>query len=215
MKKFIYIIFILATCLLISCGNRRGQIKPIPNTPEEFTVSIDEIINTDHEHMYLNYKDNFRWFETDVAYNDYLNSDSCKFIAEICNVFMIWEDETNESYDTRIITFIHRPGSTFIDEKPGFWLQNRILNRDSIKLDFSQAFNIMKNSKFKIPYSKYCVLRKEREISDTCNTNPQYIFGNFNYRIYIDAITGETRDTNPVLGRKEPSIGDWPKLPKK
>ena len=46
------------------------------------------------------------------------------------------------------------------------------------------------------PHSKNVVLRKE---IGSLDANPQYIFGNSQAQVYVDAVTGEVRGYNPAF----------------
>lgn len=189
MKNFIYIATLILC--LVSCSNKKKTYYSPPRvTAEEFTVGVEDIINTDQENMYLNYSDDFNWCETCIVYNDYLDSDSCKYITEVCSIFYILSDKESKSYDTKAIIFTHKPGSTIIDEKSGFWVTDLVLSKKNIKISFEEAFKKLGDKK---PHSKFCVLCKV-----SAKLNPQYVFGNAVSYICVDAVTGEiTKEHNP------------------
>ena len=47
------------------------------------------------------------------------------------------------------------------------------------------------------PHSKKCTLRKELG-PNGADVNAQYIFGNSEQQVYVDAVTGKVSLTNPV-----------------
>lgn len=183
MKKFIYVITALFILCLIGCNKKKSSYTLPKVTAEEFTIGVEDITTTDQEHMYLNYKDEFKWCETCVVYNDYLDSDNCKYITEVCSIFYILNDEESGSLDTKAIIFAHKPGSTIIDEKMGFWVTDLVLDKKYIKITFEEALKKLGDKK---PHSKFCVLCKV-----SAKLNPQYVFGNAVSYICVDAVTGE------------------------
>jgi hypothetical protein len=46
------------------------------------------------------------------------------------------------------------------------------------------------------PHSRQVVLRKEVGPN---SINPQYIFGNFQAQLYVDAVTGDVKTKNPAF----------------
>lgn len=83
------------------------------------------------------------------------------------------------------------------------------MNDELIKLTYKDAFDRVMATNCPKPHSQHVVLRKELGPKVA---NPQYIFGNSSAQLYVDAVTGEVRDTNPVfegLNLGTP-LGEWP-----
>ena len=71
-----------------------------------------------------------------------------------------------------------------------------------------QAYEKMMNANCPKPHSRHCVLR--REVGPIADINPQYIFGNDQMQVYVDAMTGEVRTNNPVFPEDfKPELGAW------
>lgn len=66
---------------------------------------------------------------------------------------------------------------------------------EDIEITFNEAFQRVMESNYPKPHSKNCVLRKEVGSTDY---HPQYIFGNPHAQLYVDAVTGEVTDKNPI-----------------
>lgn len=195
MKKIIYLLLIIS---LIGCGEK-GKIF----RENKELVGIEEIIFEDNEQMEKGFGKDYRYYESYVIFDKFFDSDSANWITELCSVFLVLDnDKESGSYDTRVIIFAHRPGSTFIDKKAGIFVENHNLKIDSINVTFIQAYEKMRYSGLKRPRSKFCSLRRQDGI---VKANPQYVFGNANEQIYVDAVTGEISITNPVFpGKKGP-----------
>ena len=196
MKNVIYLFLI--TFVLIGCGKKERIFSSNPEL-----VGIEEIIKTDDGHMKDGFDQDYKYYESFVTYDKFFDSGEDNKIIEMCAVFQVLENEKESgSMDTRVIIFAHRPGSTFIDRKAGIFVENYNLCSDSIKVTFIQAYEKMMCSKLKKPRSKFCSLRRQY---GEVKANPQYVFGNASEQIYVDAITGEVKNENPVFpGKKGP-----------
>ena len=82
------------------------------------------------------------------------------------------------------------------------------MNNEAIKVSFKEAYNKIMATNYPKPHSRHVVLRKEIGPQDA---NPQYIFGNSQAQIYVDAVTGDVTDKNPAFPAdlKMP-LGEWP-----
>ena len=197
MKQFTLLVMI--ALMLIGCGKKERIFSSNPEL-----VGIEDIIKTDNEQMKKGFDaDEFKYYESYVIFDKFFDSDSSNWISEMCVIFKVLDNEKKvESKDTRVIIFAHRPGATFVDKKAGIFVENYNLKLDSIKVTFIQAYEKMMFSKLKKPRSKFCSLR--RQYGDV-KANPQYVFGNADEQIYVDAVTGEVRSENPVFpGKKGP-----------
>jgi hypothetical protein len=195
MKHFILLLIAL---VFVGCGKKERVFSSNPEL-----VGIEEIIKTDDGHMKDSFDHDYRYYESFVTYDKFFDSGEDNKIIEMCSVFQVLENEKESgSMDTRIIMFAHRPGSTFIDRKARIFVENYNLCLDSIKITYIQAYEKMMCSKLKKPRSKFCSLRRQY---GEVKANPQYVFGNASEQIYVDAITGEVKNENPVFpGKKGP-----------
>lgn len=214
MKKFILLIGALAICALInlnscsSCSNKENILSE-ETISEKGELIVENIISSDREYMFLNYGGDYRWFETCIVLNDWLDSeDNDGSIAGISNVFQVikWE---GSSADTYVILIAHSEGTDTIDVKQGFWIEDFPLETENIKLTYKDAFEKILETNVSKPHSKHCILRKPIGPKDC---NPQWVFGNIQDQLWVDAVTGEVKDSNPAFegfGFKMP-LGEWP-----
>jgi hypothetical protein len=87
-------------------------------------------------------------------------------------------------------------------------MEDSPLDKEPVKVTFAEALEKLNQVNFPKPHSRYCVLRKEVGPKDA---NVQYIFGNSHAQLYVDAVTGEVTDHNPVFGGDlGKPLGEWP-----
>jgi hypothetical protein len=75
-------------------------------------------------------------------------------------------------------------------------MEDERLNSSAINICYSKAFDMAMQSNYPKPHSKNCILRKPVGAKDC---NPQWVFGNEESQIWVDATTGEVRDSNPAF----------------
>ena len=84
------------------------------------------------------------------------------------------------------------------------------LNEEDIKVNYKDAFEKMLEVNLPKPHSKNIVLRNP---IGPVGINAQWIFGNIHEQIWVDAVTGKCKNSNPAYpeekGFKMP-LGEWP-----
>lgn len=215
MKKFIYLSVVAMMALAVgfsSCSSceskKKGEEKKESPIKVVGKLNVENAISTDREYMYLHYRSDYRWFETSILLKDFIDADSEMEIESLSNVFQVIEPKSG-GYDTHVIFSSHTSETVSIDENLGFWIEDFPLNEQAIKISFEEAYSRMMEANLPKPHSRHCVLRKE---VGPKVANPQYIFGNVRAQVYVDAVTGDVSDKNPVFdvnGFKMP-LGEWP-----
>jgi len=198
MKKLIYIfVGILALIGISSCKcQSEKQAEP---TFEQSELIVENVVSADKEKMFLDYGSDYRWFETCIVLNDYLDeADSCS-INGISNIFQV-VTEMEGGADVNVIMFTHVGDTTDVQVVHTFWIEDSPMNNDSLAVTFTDAYEKVMEVNLPKPHSKHVVLRKE---VGPLEANPQYIFGNQESQIYVDATTGEVRNYNPVFPKDE------------
>ena len=190
MRKLIFI------PLLVFCLIACKKSKKNPTTPVE--INVENVTSSDKEYMTSNYDSIYKWFESCIVLENFLDEDSCDGkVASVTNVFQVIK-EKEKGYDVFVVLATHTPDDTAsIEVKQGFWVEDFPL--DSIKVTFKEAFDKVMATNSPKPHSKQCVLRKE---VGPIAANPQYIFGNIRGQLYVDAITGEVSDKDPSFPEK-------------
>ena len=174
-------------------------------------IDVDHAIAVDRQAMYLKFKDNYRWYETCIRIPEFLDAENVTSNPTILvNVFQSIVEEGN-GYDTYVWKFQHFPDGTIdVDSVHGFWIEDCPLNEDAIKFNYIAAFDRMMQTNFPKPHSKNVILRNP---VGPVAINAQWVFGNISEQIWIDAKTGDAKNSNPAFpeekGFKMP-LGEWP-----
>ena len=193
------------------CNSSKEDIKLQDSVVATAVLDVEHSIALDRQTMYVNYKDNYRWYETEILLPEFMDSDSATSNPEmIVNVLQSIVEEGNGA-DVWVHKFQHFKDGTIVhDSIQGFWIENYALNDEVIKLNYTAAYDRMMQSNFPKPHSRYVTLRNP---IGPVAVNTQWIFGNINEQIWIDAVTGDAKNSNPAFpeekGFKMP-LGEWP-----
>lgn len=197
MKKIlIFSIFAICASTFIACSSCKNEKKNVNNDTIQTTMVVENIISTDREDMFSNVSKDYRWFETCIHLNKYLDEENDGSIDEIVNTFQVVIDY-GKSMDVKVYRYKHLyNGEVVTDSISDFVLGDEPLEKQKITVTFKRAFDNLMATNLPKPHSRYCVLRKE---AGWLECNPQYIFGNTQAQVYVDAVTGEVRDYNPAF----------------
>ena len=194
MKKFYFIFtFIVMFCAISCTCSKQEEVKE--------QIKVEDLVSTDYAYVDSLYN-HYRFYEVTAKFENYFDSESTNGNIEAVNsVFQVITQIDSTSADSHVLTFIHIAGQkdTLIVEH-GFWVENFPMNDEKIELTFEEAYNKMMSANCVKPHSKMCVLRKEVGPIDT---NVQYIFGNQQAQVYVDAVTGNVSLNNPVFPVEE------------
>ena len=195
------------------CGNTQKNVNVADSTltviDSVTVIDVDHAIATDRQSMYLKFGDNYRWYETCIRLPEFLDSEDITSNPEILvNIFQSIIEKGNGA-DTYVWKFQHFPDGTIVtDSIHGFWIEDCPLNEDTIKLNYKAAFEKMLEVNLPKPHSKNVILRNP---IGPVEVNAQWVFGNIREQIWIDAVTGEAKNSNPAFPNnlKKP-LGEWP-----
>ena len=170
---------------------------------------VENLISMDRQDMFNNYANDYRWFETCIVLNNFLDEECDGTISGVSNIFQAVVEKENGA-DVFVVMFTHTPDTSAVEVVHSFWVEDLPMENEQIKLTFKDAFDRVMAANAPKPHSQHVVLRKEL---GPINANPQYIFGNQREQLYVDAVTGDVRTDNPVFpsekGFKMP-LGEWP-----
>lgn len=194
MKKFIFAI--MALLCMVACNPKKSETVPVQDeTPVELIVG--NTISTDRQYMFMNYGGDYRWYETCITLDDYLDSENCNgSIESISNVFQVVKGDST-SFDPYVIMSSYTRTSSNTEVISGFWVGDEPMNEEEINLTFKDAYEFLMEANCPKPHSRHCVLRKE--LGPKIGVAPQYIFGNQQYQVYVDAFDGTVTDHNPAF----------------
>ena len=218
MKKFLgFLMLMCMTLMMASCnGCNQPQDKSSVDSALVDTISIKSAINVDHaialdrQTMYMKFGKDYRWYETCIRLPEFLDAEDVISDPEVVvNVFQSIVEKGN-GFDTKVWKFQHFADTVITDSIDGFWIEDFPLNEDVIKVNYTAAFEKMLEVNLPKPHSKNVILRNP---IGPAEVNAQWIFGNISEQIWIDAVTGEAKNSNPAfpdsLGFKMP-LGEWP-----
>lgn len=163
-------------------------------------IKVEDLVSTDYAYVDSLYN-HYRFYEVTAKFENYFDSESTNSNIEAVNsVFQVITQIDSTSADSHVLTFIHIAGKDTLIVEHGFWVENFPMNDEKIELTFEEAYNKMMSANCVKPHSKMCVLRKE---VGPINANVQYIFGNQQAQVYVDAVTGNVSLNNPVFPVEE------------
>ena len=186
MKRIL--LFLMAAVLLCACHHKKAPQKV---EPVNYVVNVTECISSDNADMVAKYGD-YTWYETQVLLHNFLDEEYAG-IDEATNVFQI-VDSTNGGFDTKVIKYIHTTSGNTIEETPGFWIEDFKL--DSIAITFEHSLDIINQVNCVKPHSRHIVLRNPIGPN---KVNGQWVYGNMQSQLWVDAITGIVVDSNPAF----------------
>lgn len=214
MKRFFYLFTLIAVLSMgiascDGCKNEKNE-KSADSTEvvtNDSVMVVENVVGMDRQYMFTNYGKDYRWYETCIVLKDFLDGENDGTITGVSNIFQkVFEKEGGA--DVIVVMFTHVGDSTQIDVKDAFWVEDRPMNDDAIKVTFKEAYEKVMATNLPKPHSRHIVLRKEVGPLDA---NPQYIFGNSEAQIYVDAVTGEVTDKNPAYPAEfNMPLGEWP-----
>ena len=197
-----------------SCGQSQKNTAVADSTAvtdSTIVIDVDHAIALDRQTMYAKYKDSYRWYETEILLPEFLDAENVTSNPEmVVNVLQSIVEEGNGA-DVWVHKFQHfKDGTVVHDSIQGFWIENYPLNDEVIKLKYTEAWDKMMAVNFPKPHSKHVTLRNP---IGPVAVNTQWIFGNIHEQIWVDAVTGECKNSNPAFpkekGFKMP-LGEWP-----
>lgn len=186
MKKFVLFALMMSAVIMGACTHKTERLNE--------GINVESTISDDKAYMADNYGPDYKLFETSITLNDYLDTAGCTgAVFGVCNVFQV-ETGTDDGYNVKMVIITHTHNAMKVEEKSYFCIDDYPLDRVSIS--YRQAYNQLCKANFPKPHSRQCVLRKQVG-SYPCN--PQYIFGNANSQVYVDAMTGRVSSINPAF----------------
>ena len=197
-----------------SCNSTQKDVTLANSTEVKdsiVTLNVEHAIAMDRQTMYLKFKDNYRWYETEILLPYFLDSDSATSNpVMIVNILQSMVEEGN-GFDTWVWKFQHFPDGTVLkDSIQGFWIENYSLNEEVLTVKYTEAYDKMMAVNYKKPHSRHVTLRNP---IGPVAVNTQWIFGNIKEQIWVDAVTGECKNSNPAFPEEkgfEMPLGEWP-----
>ena len=196
MKKLIFAFSFVACLFMMSCSCEKNRPANNTETTDSTALVVENVTGMDRQKMFQDFGKDYRWFETCIVLKDYLDSEETDgTVTGISNIFQVVVEKDNGA-DVRVVMFTHVGDSTQVDVANSFWVEDFPMNEDAIKLTFKDAYDRVMAANAPKPHSRQVVLRKEVGPN---SINPQYIFGNSQAQLYVDAVTGDVKTKNPAF----------------
>ena len=203
MKKIFFMGFLLMIVSMIttgcsSCQSENNKQELIINdydgVIQDFTASVENITALHRQIVFEVVGDQqINWYETRAIFNDTITFENLDdlHIVDINNVFqtfdpdLCWQVTSNVKYGTMLPSPV-----------PGLWIEDFDLNRAEIDLSVEDVLQRLQEWDGILPPAKQITLRKPVGPKE-CNA--QYVIGNIAEVIWIDAVTGDIRNTCPAF----------------
>lgn len=208
MKKILGLM-LFVSLMLTSCSKcSNDDVTLGTDSLNKAELVVDNLISTDKENMYLNYGNDYRWYEACVLMNDFLDEETDGSILEEVNIFQSIVGKGN-GYDTQVFKYQHFNDGTFVkDSVKGFWIEDFPLEDSLIRISYDSAFALIQRVNFPKPHTRNAILRNP---IGPKKVNPQWVFGNLKEQLWVDAVTGEIKTSNPAFeGSFGMPLGEWP-----
>ena len=198
MKKLLVFLMGILLMLGVSSCKCTKDVEPVV----EFTEASIAADRAQMDEMF----DAYKWFETRVEYDNFFDADTTLTAVKAESLFQV-AVEDSLGVKTFVYDFIHYPDVEEADLKQidGFVLDDQPLNDVQIVLTFSEALERLYEVNLPKPHSTKVVLRKALGPKAA---NAQYIFGNTEEQVFVDAVTGDVTDKNPVYDGFEPEVAE-------
>ena len=196
MKRILSVLMI--ALMAISLTSCEWFNKNKNNDKEE--IVVENVVKADRDYMTANYGNTYVWYETQITLNDNIDEECDGSFSQIVDVFQVITTTDSVTFDTKVIKMYHLSDTSYIEEIEGFWVEDMNMNDEIISVTYKQAFQLINETNYPKPHSKNCVLRKE---VGPIEANPQYIFGNIEAQLYVDALTGDVTDASPSFCNEE------------
>ena len=203
MEKIAIILAAIVAIIFCACSVNKSF-----TTTVSLRVLIPEELNkTDHEYMKRTYGDEYRWHGCYILYHNYLDENGGGAIDEVTNIFQVVTDP-KKSHDTNLIIKTHTLDGDETKEIKSLWVEEDVpMFLYDIQVTSRQA-TIAARKEGNL-HTKRLVLRKQL---GPMSANPQYIFGNNQGLVFVDAVTGDVSHESPAFRNTGFAtwLGEWP-----
>lgn len=184
MKKNFIILLLVSLMTFCSCERCNKPLEP--------AMTIENVIKLDKDVMVSKDKESFIWLETLVRLESYLDEENDGSYDEVVNVF-----QTINNGEPMVYKFQHfKDGTNTADSIIGFWIEDHPLLDSLLNVPYDSAFVLMSKANLPKPHSKNAILRNPIG-PKLCN--PQWVFGNIDTQIWVDATDGNISKSNPAF----------------
>lgn len=214
MKKSLFLSLLLAIVSIMAtgCVGCQSENKEQPNESvnyhdydgvvQDFSAGVSEIQALHRQTMYQLAQqgkpvNGYQWRNSRVIFNDTLTFDNIDdlHITDINDVFYYWDKDKGPQ--VQYINVNVKRGTQIPWPINDVWIEDDDLSDQPIKLSAEEAILKLKEWNGVLPKDcNFIILRLPVGPKDC---NPQWTFGDIDDVLFIDAVTGEIRDSNPAF----------------
>lgn len=214
MKKSLFLSLLLAIVSIMAtgCVGCQSENKEQPNESvnyhdydgvvQDFSAGVSEIQALHRQTMYhLAQKgkpvSGYQWRNSRIIFNDTLTFDNIDdlHITDINDVFYYWDKDKGPQ--VQYVNVNVKRGTQIPWPINDVWIEDDDLSDQPIKLSAEEAILKLKEWNGVLPKDcNFIILRLPVGPKDC---NPQWTFGDIDDVLFIDAVTGEIRDSNPAF----------------
>lgn len=231
MKKFIFMSLLTLVCVALtgcsSCHSDKAkqETKDVvyhdyDGVVQDFTAGVSHIQALHRQTMYQLAQqgkpvNGYQWRNSRVIFNDTLTFDNIDdlHITDINDVFYYWDKDKGPQ--VQYINVNVKRGTQIPWPINDVWIEDDNLSETPIKLTAEDALQRLKEVNCPIPPAKSMTLRLP---IGPCACNAQWVIGDVNDVLFIDAVTGEVSNWNPAFNPQKDAkggdfgkpLGEWP-----
>lgn len=212
MKKFIFMSLLTLVCVALtgcsSCHSDKAkqETKEVvyhdyDGVVQDFTAGVSHIQALHRQTMYQlaqqgNPVSGYQWRNSRIIFNDTLTFENIDdlHITDINDVFYYWDKDKGPQ--VQYINVNVKRGTQIPWPINDVWIEDDDLSDQPIKLSCEEAILRLKEYNGILPKSYYITLRLP---VGPKKCNPQWTFGDQYTVLFIDAVTGEIRDSDPAF----------------
>lgn len=211
MKKSLFLSLLLAIVSIMATGcsscqseNKKQEIAyhDYDGIVQDFTAGVSHIQALHRQTMYQLAQqgkpvNGYQWRNSRVIFNDTLTFDNIDdlHITDINDVFYYWDKDKGPQ--VQYINVNVKRGTQIPWPINDVWIEDKDLSDQPIKLSAEEAILKLKEWNGVLPKDcNFIILRLPVGPKDC---NPQWTLGDIDDVLFIDAVTGEIRDSNPAF----------------
>lgn len=212
MKNFIFMSLLTLVCVALtgcsSCHSDKAkqETKEVvyhdyDGVVQDFTAGVSHIQALHRQTMYQlaqqgNPVSGYQWRNSRIIFNDTLTFDNIDdlHITDINDVFYYWDKDKGPQ--VQYVNVNVKRGTQITWPITDIWIEDDDLSDQPIKLSCEEAIMRLKEYNGILPKSYYITLRLP---VGPKKCNPQWTFGDQYTVLFIDAVTGEIRDSDPAF----------------
>ena len=176
-------------CSCVGCNKSNSE-----QSTTDSVLVVENVIKSDNDSMIAR-GNSYVWYETMILLENYLDEENTGSLAEVVNIYQAFDSIKG---DPVVYKFQHFPDKIYNspDSVNSFWIEDYTLADSLIKVSYDSAYSIVMKVNLPKPHSKHVCLRNPM---GPIECNPQWVFGNIESQLWVDAFDGSVRTSNPAF----------------